>query len=314
MAINRQIVTAFFCHEGQTCNPRPHLQTAKRRGDVKMRVAARHPHGFVHILKHVARRCDCMSPGWCCVAVLVPAVVYKERSISEKLVRRAERAGYQALVVTVDTPLLGKRLHDARTKFQLPPPWHIPHMDTILTSTTTSVGYDSPPLTKIIAASADASLSWESIAWLRSVTNMKIVLKGIMTAEDTEMAVRYGVDAVVVSNHGGRQLDGVLATIDALPEVVRAARGRLEVYLDGGIRRGTDVFKALALGAKAVLIGRPVLWGLAYGGEAGLNQVIGILNDEFRLAMALAGCSSISEITPEHLAHISEYTTVRPKL
>ncbi|RUS31750.1 hypothetical protein BC938DRAFT_477172 [Jimgerdemannia flammicorona] len=246
--------------------------------------------------------------------------VYKERSISEKLVRRAERAGYQALVVTVDTPLLGKRLHDARTKFQLPPPWHIPHMDTILTSTTTSVGRLGGRLVELgehrVAAVRD---KYENCSQRnhdgRGHGDGRPVRCGRSgRVESWGKAVGWGFGYGGLHDIWTNWTNIVTGVIDALPEVVRAARGRLEVYLDGGIRRGTDVFKALALGAEAVLIGRPVLWGLAYGGEAGLNQVIGILNDEFRLAMALAGCSSISEITPEHLAHISEYTTVRPKL
>ncbi|MDZ4278853.1 MAG: alpha-hydroxy acid oxidase, partial [Dehalococcoidia bacterium] len=132
--------------------------------------------------------------------------------------------------------------------------------------------------------------------WLRSLTRMRLVLKGVMRADDARLAIEHGVDAIVVSNHGGRQLDGVPATIDVLPEVVEAVGGRAEVLVDGGVRRGTDVLKALALGAKAVLIGRPYVWGLAVDGEAGVGRVLELLKDELELAMALAGCPSVARI------------------
>jgi (S)-2-hydroxy-acid oxidase len=137
---------------------------------------------------------------------------------------------------------------------------------------------------------ADMSLCWEKdIAWLRSITKLPIVIKGIMTPEDAELACQYGVDAIWVSNHGGRQLDGVLSTIDVLSEIAEVVKGRIEIYMDGGIRHGSDVFKAIALGANAVFIGRPVLWGLAYGGENGLRTLLELLQTEFVNTMALAG-------------------------
>jgi isopentenyl diphosphate isomerase/L-lactate dehydrogenase-like FMN-dependent dehydrogenase len=139
-------------------------------------------------------------------------------------------------------------------------------------------------------------LTWPDIAWLRSLTRMPIVLKGIMTGEDAALAVEHGVDAIVVSNHGGRQVDGTLATIEALPEIVERVGGRIEILLDGGIRRGTDVLKALALGAKAVLIARPYLWGLALGGEAGVRQVLEILRSEIDCAMAQLGVPAVARI------------------
>jgi isopentenyl diphosphate isomerase/L-lactate dehydrogenase-like FMN-dependent dehydrogenase len=138
--------------------------------------------------------------------------------------------------------------------------------------------------------------TWETIAWLRSLTSLPILLKGIITAEDARLAVEHGVDGIVVSNHGGRQLDGVQATIDALPEVVAAVQGRCEVYLDGGIRRGTDVLKALALGARAVFVGRPVLWGLAAHGADGAYHVLELLRQELELAMALSGRPTLDSI------------------
>ncbi|KAK3698762.1 hypothetical protein QZH41_014527, partial [Actinostola sp. cb2023] len=141
------------------------------------------------------------------------------------------------------------------------------------------------------------TITWDSISWIKSLTKLPVVVKGILTAEDARLAVQHGVDAIIVSKHGrGRQLDGVLATIDALPEVISAVNGQIEVYMDGGVRLGTDVLKALALGARAVLIGRPVLWGLAYQGEDGVHKVLEILRKELKTAMMLSGCSSVSEI------------------
>lgn len=143
----------------------------------------------------------------------------------------------------------------------------------------------------------DASLTWsEAINWLRSQTSLKIIVKGILTAEDALLAIEHGVDAIVVSNHGGRQLDSVSSTIEALPEIVAAVRGRIPVILDGGIRTGSDVFKALALGADFTLIGRPVLWGLSHSGQKGVEAVLNILERELTRTMTLAGVKNIGEI------------------
>ena len=142
----------------------------------------------------------------------------------------------------------------------------------------------------------DQSLTWDALAWLKSITALPIVVKGILTAEDAQLAVEHGAAGIIVSNHGGRQLDGVPATIEALPEVVEAVAGRCEVYLDGGVRRGTDVLKALALGARGVFVGRPVLWGLAVDGAAGVERVLTLLRDELELAMALAGRPTLASI------------------
>ena len=139
-------------------------------------------------------------------------------------------------------------------------------------------------------------LTWESLSWLRSITSLPILLKGILTAEDAALAVEHGVDGIVVSNHGGRQLDTAITSIEALPEVVEAVAGRCEVYLDGGIRRGTDILKALALGARAVLPGRPILWGLAVNGAEGVCHVLELLRNELELDMALAGRPTLDSI------------------
>ncbi|KAF1419178.1 Hydroxyacid oxidase 2, partial [Spheniscus humboldti] len=201
--------------------------------------------------------------------------IHRNRAVSQQLVQRAEALGFQGLVLTADLPYTGKRRDDVRNGFRLPPHMTLKNLEGAF-----EVCKMSP---------LDPSVTWNDIYWLRSLTHLPIIIKGILTKEDAELAVRHGVQGIIVSNHGGRQLDGGPATIDALVEVVEAVQGRVEVYLDGGIRKGSDVLKALALGAKCVFIGRPALWGLAYKGEEGLQDVLRILQDEFRLSMALAG-------------------------
>lgn len=221
--------------------------------------------------------------------------VYKDRDVTLELVRRAERAGYTALAVTVDTPILGRREPDIRNRFSLPS--HLTMGNFVkkggaLSSGTKQAGSSGSGLASYVSQLIDQSLTWTDIAWLRSKTKLKIVVKGVMCAEDAVASVENGVDAIWVSNHGARQLDTTPATIEVLPEIVRAVAGRCEVYVDGGIMRGTDVFKALALGARAVFLGRPILWGLAHNGEDGVINVLKLLNDEFVLAMKLAGCTN----------------------
>ncbi|NXK29479.1 HAOX2 oxidase, partial [Arenaria interpres] len=217
--------------------------------------------------------------------------IHRNRAVSQQLVQRAEALGFQALVLTADLPYTGKRRDDVRNGFRLPPHMKLKNLEGAFEVCKMSL--------------LDPSVTWNDIYWLRSLTHLPIVIKGILTKEDAELAVRHGVQGIIVSNHGGRQLDGGPATIDALVEVVEAVQGRVEVYLDGGIRKGSDVLKALALGAKCVFIGRPALWGLAYKGEEGLQDVLRILQDEFRLSMALAGCASVSEIG-RHLVQFSK--------
>lgn len=223
--------------------------------------------------------------------------VYKDRAVTLELVRRAERAGYKALAVTVDTPILGRREPDIRNRFSLPS--HLTMGNFVkkggeMSSGPQQAGATGSGLASYVAQLIDQSLTWSDIAWLRSKTTLKIVVKGVMTAEDALASVENGVDAIWVSNHGARQLDTTPATIEVLPEIVRAVGGRCEVYVDGGIMRGTDVFKALALGAKAVFLGRPILWGLAHSGEEGVNHALKLINDELILAMKLAGCVKLS--------------------
>ncbi|NXG22121.1 HAOX1 oxidase, partial [Grallaria varia] len=223
--------------------------------------------------------------------------VYKDREVTAALVRRAERAGYCGIFVTVDTPYLGRRVADVRNKFQLPPHLRLKNFSSsdLAFSSGKDFGENSG-LAVYVAEAIDASVNWEDIKWLRGLTLLPIVLKGILRADDAKEAVKIGVNGILVSNHGARQLDGVPATIDVLPEIVEAVEGKVEVFLDGGVRKGTDVLKALALGARAVFIGRPLLWGLAYQGEEGAKEVLQMLKEEFHLAMALTGCRRVEEI------------------
>ena len=212
---------------------------------------------------------------------------------TEHIIRRAEAAGCSAVVVTVDSPAFGRKNRDLRNGFNdLPSGMRCEN----LREPTNENG--SGKIRQIVFS---PELSWKNIEWLRQVTQLKIVLKGIVHPEDAKLAVRHGADAVLVSNHGGRQLDTVPATIDVLPAITDAVDGRIPLLLDGGIRRGTDVLKALALGATAVAIGRPVLWGLALAGEAGVAQVLELLRSELDRAVTLCGCSSVHDLTRDLL-------------
>jgi isopentenyl diphosphate isomerase/L-lactate dehydrogenase-like FMN-dependent dehydrogenase len=206
--------------------------------------------------------------------------VFDDRAITEELVAEAIDSGYGALVLTVDAPFLGRRERDLRIDFKIPE--------------------GITPAGNIFTEGFDLALSWRDLEWLAGY-GLPVVVKGLITAEDARLACEHGASAVVVSNHGGRQLDGVQATVDALEEVVDAVEGRLEVLLDGGIRRGTDVLKALALGARAVLIGRAMVWGLAVDGEAGVRHVLQLLREEIELGLALLGCRSPADVSRAHV-------------
>ncbi|KAL4167205.1 hypothetical protein KRP22_012691 [Phytophthora ramorum] len=219
--------------------------------------------------------------------------VFKDRQITVELVRRAEKAGYKAIVLTVDAPVLGNREADVRNHFSVPSHLSMANFGPQNAESTDYADY--------VSVLYDQTLSWKDVRWLKSVTELPIVAKGILTPEDAVIAVESGCAAVLVSNHGARQLDGVAATIDALPAIVEAVGGRAEVYMDGGVRRGTDVFKALALGARAVFVGRPVLFGLAHSGEAGVASVLRILNDELKHAMLFSGTTSLADIGPAYV-------------
>ncbi|CAI5490993.1 unnamed protein product [Closterium sp. Naga37s-1] len=225
--------------------------------------------------------------------------VYKDRQVVEQLVRRAERAGFKAIALTVDTPRLGRREADIKNRFVLPPHLTLKNFEGLnLGSMDKS---QESGLSSYVAGQIDRSLSWKDITWLKSITSLPILVKGVITAEDAEISIEYGAAGIIVSNHGARQLDYVSATICALEEVVKATRGRVPVFLDGGVRRGTDVLKALALGAAGVFVGRPVPFALAVDGQAGVEKLLGILKDEFELALALAGCTRVADIKRCHV-------------
>ncbi|CAM0138774.1 unnamed protein product [Umbelopsis sp. WA50703] len=229
--------------------------------------------------------------------------VEQDREATKQLVQRAERAGYKALVITVDRPRLGRRLADLRNTFKLPK--HLTLANFAVDESRSGAG-------AYAGGAIDASLSWKDIEWFKSITKLPIVIKGIFRGEDAKLAAKAGVDGIIVSNHGGRQLDGCPATLEVLPEVVNAVKGtKVEVYVDGGIRKGTDVFKAIALGARAVFLGRPIVYGLAYQGEAGVRQVLSLISYEFRLAMSLAGCTDINKITSDYIIPAEELSLAK---
>ncbi|CAL9055560.1 glycolate oxidase 1-like [Musa acuminata AAA Group] len=230
--------------------------------------------------------------------------VYKDRDVVRQLVKRAERAGFKAIVLTVDTPRLGRREADIKNRFTLPPFLTLKNFEDLDLGKMERT--NDSGLASYVASQVDRSLSWKDVKWLQTITSLPIIVKGVMTAEDTRLAIQAGVAGIVVSNHGARQLDYVPATINCLEEVVKAARGQVPVFLDGGIRRGTDVFKALALGASGVFIGRPVVFALAADGEAGVRKVLQMLRDELELTMALSGCTSLKEITRNHIVTETE--------
>jgi len=222
--------------------------------------------------------------------------VFKDWEITKALVEHAAGAGFSALVLTADTPYLGRREGPLRTGFTIPDDVRIPAVDDARGG-----GVEPFALHEHFALFSPA-VSWRDVERLTTMSRLPVVVKGVLTAEDARLACEHGAAGVVVSNHGGRQLDGVPATLDALPEVVEAVGGRIEVYLDGGVRRGTDAVKALALGARAVLAGRAVLWGLAAGGEEGARHVLELLRDEIRLSLSLLGCTRPEEVTRAHVA------------
>ncbi|KAK6124702.1 hypothetical protein DH2020_041557 [Rehmannia glutinosa] len=222
--------------------------------------------------------------------------VYKKRDISALMVQRAERNGYKAIILTVDTPRLGRREADIKNKMISPQLKNFEGL--ISTEVVSDKGSNIEALAYKIL---DDSLCWKDIGWLKSITNLPILVKGILTQEDALRALEVGVSGIIVSNHGARQLDYTPATITVLEEVVVAVQGKIPVLFDGGVRRGSDIFKALALGAQAVMIGRPVIYGLAAEGENGVRQVIDTLKDELEQTMALSGCCTVKDISRSHV-------------
>ena len=239
--------------------------------------------------------------------------ILKDRPFTTRLVQRAENAGCRALVLTVDACRFGNRESDHRNGFRLPENMQLENLyDAGLKQ---AQGKHVSALNDYIARNLDASLTWTDIKWLRQISRLPIIVKGIMTGEDAQSAVEAGVDGIVVSNHGARQVDTTASTIEVLPEIVAAVRGmhakkKIDIYIDGGIRRGTDVLKAIALGADAVLIGRPILWGLAVGGTQGVVDLLEVFRREFKLAMMLCGCKSL----PNNNTTSSLITTPKSKI
>jgi isopentenyl diphosphate isomerase/L-lactate dehydrogenase-like FMN-dependent dehydrogenase len=219
---------------------------------------------------------------------------FRDAGVTRALVEEAIDSGFEAIVVTVDAPRGGRRERDLRTGFKLPEGLGVPALQAAL-------GAERAVTIEETFALMEPALTWEGLEDLASECSVPVLVKGVLTAEDAALAVKHGAAGVVVSNHGGRQLDCSLATADALPGVVDAISGRGTVLVDGGIRRGTDVAAALALGADAVLVGRPTLWGLAAGGEAGARRVLELLREEFELALALLGCSSPADLNQAHV-------------
>ena len=222
--------------------------------------------------------------------------VYRDREVTRDLVARADAAGCRALILTVDTPRLGRRERDIRNSLQLPPDISIRNLERYFTLDASRWAQTSS-FTEYVHKMLDDSLTWEAVAWLKSITRLPVLIKGLLAAPDAALALEHGAAGVIVSNHGGRQLDGAVATLDALPAIVDEVAGRGCVLLDGGVRRGVDALKALALGANGVLIGRPYLWALAADGEAGVTSLLDMLRRELELAMALSGCASVAHVT-----------------
>ncbi|KAH3374146.1 hypothetical protein KXW99_007353 [Aspergillus fumigatus] len=219
----------------------------------------------------------------------------KNKAAMIQVIKRADAAGFKALFVTLDVPYLGRRLNEYRNNFGVPKGMEYPNLFPGVDVTNLEDGDES--------MAYDNSLEWPDIVpFIRQYTNMQIWGKGIYTAADAELAIKYGFDGIIISNHGGRQLDSVPASLDVLREIAPVAKGKIPIAVDGGIRRGTDIFKALALGADFCLAGRPAIWGLAYDGQKGVELALNLLYDEFKTCMALAGCKNVSEIQKEHVS------------
>ena len=245
--------------------------------------------------------------------------IWKDRKLTAEIIERARKSGYQALVLTVDVPISARRERDLRNGFTIPPRprvnqigdlvqhfgWFYAQLKSEITGHKMSMGNFTPEnvgmrtrlkMLEVVNELFDPSITWSDITWLKSIWSGPIVIKGIMTPEDAKLAIKAGADAIWISNHGGRQLDGVSGTIEVLPEIAKAVKGKAEIYLDGGVRRGSDIVKAIALGANACMIGRPYMYGLAANGAAGVESIIGILEIEMDATMALMGRPTIASL------------------
>lgn len=221
--------------------------------------------------------------------------VHKDPGISKAMIERAAAAGYRAIVVTGDLPYPGYREREFRDPI-------VYESDVAFGNFTGIVDTEQAAMLELLDEVINASVTWDDLEWIRNASDLPVLVKGVLTPEDAVLAVDHGVAGIVVSNHGGRQLDRVPATIDVLEEIVDAVAGRAEVYVDGGARRGVDVVIALALGARGVFIGRPYLYALAIDGERGVTRVLELLRAEFENSMALLGVTRVDELRPEHIA------------
>ncbi|XP_066934651.1 uncharacterized protein [Clytia hemisphaerica] len=272
-----------------------------------------HPDGEEATARAAAAKGTCMGVSTTCTTTyeklkisvpdctyLMQLYIYKNIQFSEALIKRAENLGFKAILLTVDAPTIGNRIADVKNKFGIASSMKFENFKGLLSHTNES-------LKSYVQSNFKSSLSWDDLKWLRSVTTLPIYLKGIMTREDAGKCLDHDVQGIIVSNHGGRQLDGVPATIDVLTEVVQAVGHRIPVYIDGGIRSGSDVFKALALGANGVFIGRPVVYGLSYNGSKGVQEVLQHITDELKSIMRLTGCRRISDINSTLIYHESQF-------
>uniref|UniRef100_A0A131YX46 (S)-2-hydroxy-acid oxidase n=1 Tax=Rhipicephalus appendiculatus TaxID=34631 RepID=A0A131YX46_RHIAP len=231
--------------------------------------------------------------------------IFKNRSLTESIIRRAEHQGFAAIVVTVDSPVEGQSAFITKNMFDLPEGLRFANLEASWPGR--SFTFDGSKENSI-ARLLSSSVTWDDFRWLRSITTLPLVAKGILTAESALEAYRNGASAVLVSNHGARQLDGDPATIEALPEVVVAVGDRMEVYLDGGVRSGADAVKAVSIGARAVFVGRPVLWGLAYNGKDGVKKVLDILRSEFNRTIQLLGVPDVKNLCTDFVAREASYS------
>ncbi|MBV9384911.1 MAG: alpha-hydroxy-acid oxidizing protein [Chroococcidiopsidaceae cyanobacterium CP_BM_ER_R8_30] len=238
--------------------------------------------------------------------------VHRDRGLTKALVERAYAAGFAALCLTVDAPVLGQRECDRRNRFALPTNMELANL---AASTELEIPhrFQESGLFAYFLEQINPALTWNDLEWLQSLSPLPLVVKGILRGDDAVRAVEHGAKGIIVSNHGGRQLDGAITTIDALAEIASAVNNRAEILIDGGIRRGTDVLKALALGARAVLIGRPILWGLAVAGSSGVQHVLELLQSELDLAMALSGCARLQDIDTSLCCKGSQSSTAENK-
>jgi 4-hydroxymandelate oxidase len=281
-------------HHGRA-HPEAELATARAAG--AMGTVMILSSGSTYTLEDVAKAAT--GPIW------FQQYLYKDRGFTKQMAQRAKDAGYTALCLTLDSTVRAKRERNIRNNYSNAPSPNYAGLQ--LQEMSWTFSSDAPRGANDLI---DRAATWPYLDWLADNTPLPLVVKGIMTGEDARQCVEHGVKGVIVSNHGARQLDTTFASVEVLPEVVEAVDGRLEVYLDGGIRRGTDVLKALALGARAVLIGRPLFWGLAVDGESGLRAVIQMLRDELEMAMGMCGRPTVRSIDISLLGTVSPLLSV----